>query len=342
MGRAPMLIRERIADLRADARGMERSGDIEGAWSRLGDAHVLSQPWVRPHVGVHLSMLGLGWRTRSIREVAGQVGRLLAAGPASLLGRFPKGNSGRANVSAFAPAPVREDLAALLDEATSHNSGAVLDAGEVRSLYDRMAPFYDVASKPYGWFGARRLAERAIDELRLEPGDTVVELGTGTGRNLEALSAAVGPDGNVIGVDLSPGMLEVAQGKVDDAGLVNVELVEADMTTYELPADTRAVLSTYAMEMLPDYEEVIGSLAGQLLSGGRIVLNGLRHPDRWPEWVTRTGSALSRPFGVSDAYQQHRPWEAIERHMDGVVYDEAMAGAAYLAAGTVPEVGQNA
>ena len=114
------------------------------------------------------------------------------------------------------------------------------------------------------------------------------------------------------------------------------------MATYELPADTVAVLSTYAMEMLPNYEEVVGSLARQVRPGGRIVLNGLRHPDRWPEWVTRVGSAMSRPFGVSDAYQQHRPWEAIARRMDDVVYDEAMAGATYLAAGTVPEEGQNA
>jgi demethylmenaquinone methyltransferase/2-methoxy-6-polyprenyl-1,4-benzoquinol methylase len=244
-------------------------------------------------------------------------------------------------MSAFDPAPVRPDLAVLLDEAASESPMTVLAPGEVRSLYDRLAPFYDVASKPYGWFGTRRLAERAIDELRLEPGDTVVDLGTGTGRNLEALSAAVGRDGKVIGVDLSPGMLEVAQGKVDAAGLVNVELVEADMTTYDPPTGTAAALSTYAMEMLPNYQEVIDSLAGHVRPGGRVVLNGLRHPDRWPEWVTSLGSALSRPFGVSDAYQQHRPWEAIERSMIDIVYDDAMAGAAYLSAGTVPNRGEN-
>lgn len=339
IGRAPTLIAEKIADLRAEAQGLERAGDVEGAWSCLGDAHVLSQPWAEPHVRVHAWMLGLGWRTRSVREVVGQVARLLVAGPGSLTDRFPVGNSGRSNVSAFTPAPVRADLAVLLSEAESEDSIAVLESSEVRSLYDRMAPFYDVASKPYGWFGTRRLAERAIEELRLETGDIVVELGTGTGRNLEALSAAVGPAGKVIGVDLSPGMLEVAQGRVDETRLANVELVEEDMTVYELPAGTAGVLSTYAMEMLPTYEKMISSLVGQVRPGGRIVLNGLRHPDRWPDWVTRAGSTLSRPFGVSEAYESHRPWEAIERLLTDVVYDEAMAGAAYLSAGTVPKIG---
>lgn len=339
-GRAPELIQGQIADLRSGAKGLERAGDVEGAWRRLGDAHVLSQPWARPHVEIHGSMLGLGWRTGSVREVVGQVGRLLVAGPASLAGRFPTGNSGRANVSAFAPAPVRADLATLLAEAESASSEAVLGAPEVRSLYDRMAPLYDVAAKPYGWFGTRRLAERAITELQLEPGDIVVELGTGTGRNLAALSAAVGPNGMVMGVDLSPGMLEVAQRKIAEGGLANVELVEGDMAGYEPPADTAAVLSTYAMEMLPNYAEVVASLAERLRPGGRIVVNGLRHPGRWPDWVINAGSVLSRPFGVSDAYRSHRPWEAIERHLVEVAYDEAMAGAAYLSAGTVPGTGR--
>ena len=340
MGRAPVVISERIAGLRAEARGLERSGEVDEAWSCLSDAHVLSQPWARSHVGVHWSMLAMGFRAGSIGEVVGQLARLVAAGPASTLKRFPTGNSGRANVSAFESAPVRGDLAELLPEADAETSSAVLETGAVRSLYDRMAPYYDVASKPYGWFGTRRLAERAITELRLEPGDTVVELGAGTGRNLEALSVAVGVEGKVIAVDLSPGMLDVARRKIDTPGLANVALVEADMTSYELPADTAAVLSTYAMEMLPDYEELIATLAGQVRSGGRIVLNGLRHPDRWPDWVINAGSALSRPFGVSDAYRSHRPWEAIENTLVDVVYDEAMAGAAYLSAGTVADGGR--
>lgn len=334
--RAPQPIDQRIDELTADARRRVRAGEVEAAWERLGDAHVLSQPWARSHLRVHGSMLGVGWRTRDAGEIAGQLFRLLVAVPGSLTGRYPAGNSGRSDVSAFAPAPVREDLADVLANADAEPAAEVLEPSEVRSLYDRLAPVYDLLSSPYGWVGSKRLAEQAIEELRLQPGDTVVDLGTGTGRNLPKLAAAVGQAETVVGVDLSPGMLERARRRVTAMGSNNVELIEADMAAFDLPPGTDAVVSSFAMEMLPDYDEVIARLAKQLPPGGRISVNGLRDPERWPEWVVRVASALSRPFGVSEAYRSLRPWEAIEAHTNDVVYEEAWAGAVYLAAGSAP------
>ena len=86
-------------------------------WQLLEDSHVLSQPWVRAHVRVHASMLVTGWHARDVREVRGQILRLLAGGPASALGRYPVGNTGRARVSAIQPMPIRPDLSAILSEA---------------------------------------------------------------------------------------------------------------------------------------------------------------------------------------------------------------------------------
>jgi len=113
----PAPVADKITDLGTEARKLEQAGDIERAWLCLGDAHVLSQAWTRPHIRVHAWMLGLGWRTHAVREVVGQLARLLVAGPGSMTGRFPVGNSGRANVSAFEPSPLRADLAALLSRA---------------------------------------------------------------------------------------------------------------------------------------------------------------------------------------------------------------------------------
>ncbi len=332
---APSPIGERIAELLESSRIAFASGDTTGAWGCLEDAHVLSQPWAVRHVQVHMAMLSLGWRIRSAREMSGQIARLVVAGPASLLARYPSGNSGRADVSAFEAAPIRPDLADLLAEADAAENGTrVLDVAGVRRLYDRMAPFYDLASKPYDWVGARRLVDRAILELRLQPGDTVVDLGTGTGRNLIALADIVGPTGHVIGVDVSPRMLSRARSRIEKRGLRGVVLVEADIATFGLPVDVRAVLSTYAIEMLPNYQAVIGRFAGEMAAGGRIAVTGLRDPDRWPEWTIRVGSALNRPFGVAKDYRSHRPWEAIEAHTTDTIYEEGLAGAVYLAAGT--------
>jgi Protein of unknown function (DUF3703) len=92
-------------------------GRTDTAWQLLQDAHILSQPLARPHVQVHAEMLRLGWRQRDTRELAGQFVRLMLAGPGSLSGRYPAGNSGRARVSAFKRTEIRPDLASILDSA---------------------------------------------------------------------------------------------------------------------------------------------------------------------------------------------------------------------------------
>lgn len=101
-----------IAELEA-ARTAEWAGDIQTAFTHLERAHILSQKFAFAHAATHLRMLRLGWQTRDVREVLGQFIRTIAA---LIFSRIwvPVGNTGRANVSAFAPMPVPEDLAEVL------------------------------------------------------------------------------------------------------------------------------------------------------------------------------------------------------------------------------------
>ena len=104
------------ADERDAAGAARRRGDTAGEWKHLERAHILSQPMVVPHVRTHVSMLGAGLRRHDRREVVGQLLRLVVAGPGSLTGRYPVGNTGGADVSALAPMPVPEDLRPFLEE----------------------------------------------------------------------------------------------------------------------------------------------------------------------------------------------------------------------------------
>lgn len=113
--RLPRPLAERLAANLQDAAAAVTAGDIDLAWSKLEEAHVLSQPWAWPHVRVHLSMLGLAWRNRDRAEVRGQLLRTLVAGPGSLTGRYPEGNTGRASVPATQPMPVPDELRELLE-----------------------------------------------------------------------------------------------------------------------------------------------------------------------------------------------------------------------------------
>jgi hypothetical protein len=84
-------------------------GNFEVGFVHLERAHVLAQRMTVRHTHVHWLMLAAGWRRRDWREVVGQVPRMLAS---ILFSRVwvPRGNTGRARVSALKPMPVPEDL----------------------------------------------------------------------------------------------------------------------------------------------------------------------------------------------------------------------------------------
>ncbi|MTA77440.1 MAG: DUF3703 domain-containing protein [Actinobacteria bacterium] len=110
-------IRDRIDTNLVEAKEARGRGDWVRCWQLLEDAHVLSQPWAWPHTRVHSGMLASAWRSRDRREIRGQVLRLLVGGPASTVGRYPIGNSGRARVPATRAMPVQPDLAEMLQRA---------------------------------------------------------------------------------------------------------------------------------------------------------------------------------------------------------------------------------
>ena len=72
----------------------------------------------RLHVRTHVAMLGAGIRRHDRREIVGQLLRLVVAGPGSLTGRYPVGNTGGADVNALTPMPIPDDLVPFLSPAT--------------------------------------------------------------------------------------------------------------------------------------------------------------------------------------------------------------------------------
>ena len=90
------------------------AGDDDRAWHHLERVHIVSQPYLGPHLASHGTMLGFAIRRRDWREVLGQMVRIILAPFGALTGRLPVGNTGRSNVSAFAPMPIPPDLAEAL------------------------------------------------------------------------------------------------------------------------------------------------------------------------------------------------------------------------------------
>ncbi len=172
-----------------------------------------------------------------------------------------------------------------------------------------------------------------MDAPALSPGDTVVEIGCGTGANFSRIMDRIGPTGRLVGVDLTDAMLEQARARVAREGWKNVELVQGDAAKVELPEGVAGILSTLALTLMPAYDEVIARGARALKPGGRWVVADLKEAEDAPRWLLQLGLALSKPYGVTLEYAARHPWEILERELPHTKMRELFFGFAYIATG---------
>ena len=199
--------------------------------------------------------------------------------------------------------------------------------------YDMTSRLYPAPGYPQG--GQRR---RAVQALRLRRGDTVVDMACGTGLNFSLLREAVGPEGRIVGVDLTDAMLDRARVRIETNSWSNVSLVQADAAEFDFPTGMDAILSTYALTQVPECREVIAHGAAALSAGGRWAVLDLKVPDSTPRWLAQLGVATVRPFASIDKWIARRPWLAIRAAMEETLVDvawtELFFGTAFLAAGS--------
>lgn len=115
--------------------------------------------------------------------------------------------------------------------------------------------------------GAATVTARLLDLAGVRPGIRVLDVATGHGE--PALSAAwiVGPTGRVVGLDISPAMLEIARRRA--AGFDNVEFVEGDVENVDQPAGSfDVVLSRFGLMFAVDHVAAFRALADVLVPGG--------------------------------------------------------------------------
>ncbi|HZD06099.1 MAG TPA: methyltransferase domain-containing protein, partial [Longimicrobiales bacterium] len=154
--------------------------------------------------------------------------------------------------------------------------------------------------------------------------------------NLPLLVDAVGPEGRVIGVDLTDAMLEKARERVAAAGWANVELVESDAAAFDFPSGTGGVLSMLALTLVPEYDDIVRRGAEALRPGGRIAIFDMKEPASWPRWLVRLVAWLNRPFGVSMDLADRHPWESVRGYLREIDFRELHGGALYLSVGERP------
>jgi arsenite methyltransferase len=106
---------------------------------------------------------------------------------------------------------------------------------------------------------------------RVDPGQTVLDLGCGAGTDLLIAAQMVGPQGRAIGIDMTASMLERARASACEMGLENVELHEGLIESLPLEDESvDVVISNGVIDLVPDKEAVCAEIDRVLRPGGRL------------------------------------------------------------------------
>ena len=188
-------------------------------------------------------------------------------------------------------------------------------ASEAQAFYGRWARLYDaIATLP----GIGSWRERTAGRLGLSPGDTVVEMGCGTGANFPYLREKVGSEGTVVGIDFTRGMLDRAAERIVREGWTNVHLVRGDATLPPIDGPVDAVLASFVVGMFTDPEAAVEGWLSLVRPGGRIaLLDATRstQPRARPlDAAFRLFVAASSPPTGKLRYTEP-PWEALDERV---------------------------
>jgi SAM-dependent methyltransferase len=218
----------------------------------------------------------------------------------------------------------------------STTSTRTLDTQELEQRVKHM--YEEVARDPHGDFHfetGRALAERlgysaaaldripaqAIDSFAgvgyfldlaaIEPGNAVLDLGSGSGMDSFLAALAVGPEGHVVGVDMTDEQLSKARRLAADAAIANVDFREGYIE--EPPAEAESfdvAISNGVVNLSADKPAVFRAVARALRPGGRLALADIVTTERLPEGVTCDASLWAACIG--GAMQQDDYRTAIE------------------------------
>lgn len=196
------------------------------------------------------------------------------------------------------------------------------------ALYRARAAHYDDELAPF-----EPLREAAIERLRLQPGQTVLDVGCGTGLSFAPLLQRLGPKGHIVGVEQCPDMLAHARGRLTPRQAGQVKLVQASAEQARWRGQADAALLHFTHDIVCD-PAALDQVFSHLRPGARVVATGLQWAPPWAATVNAfvLGAAL---YSISSLDGLDRPWSGLAERLTDFDVTPKWMGGVYIASGTL-------
>jgi SAM-dependent methyltransferase len=204
--------------------------------------------------------------------------------------------------------------------------GRAAGLSDAQAQYARRAARYDLELLPF-----EPCRVRAIAALDLRAGDTVVDVGCGTGLSFPGLEQGVRSRGRIVGIEPSPDMLLRARERVAAHRWRNVHLIAAGAAEARLRGQGDAALFFFTHDVLRD-EHALDHVLGHLRPGAHVVAAGLQWAPPWmgPANAFVLGAAL---YSTTTLEGLRKPWDRLAPRLAALRVETVGWGGIYIASG---------
>ncbi len=171
----------------------------------------------------------------------------------------------------------------------------------------------------------------AVARLGLSEGDVVLDAASGTGMSFSLLRDRVGESGRVIGVELSPDMIAVANDKIAANGWTNVEVIEGALETVDIPGPLDAVLCFYTHDVMRS-AQALENIFASAKRDARVAVAGMKSFPWWMAAFNAYTYAKAYPY-MTTFEGLRRPWDRLDAYVPDLSVRSTQFGMGYIAHG---------